>query len=111
VFIDAIGGKCTSPCEMSGSADDSIVDRGGLVADWKVGPVVVRPAIEALNDARQGRTLGNDEWFDKLGAEQASCAFATVEARTSTRRSMSSPERVDMLRVLQHVRHFTSQLT
>ena len=51
-----------------------------VLADWKVGPVAVRPAAEALSDARQGRALGNVESFDELGAGQGPSAFAAVDA-------------------------------
>ncbi|MEU7713261.1 hypothetical protein ACIA8B_25560 [Micromonospora chalcea] len=50
-----------------------------VLADWKVGPVAVRPAAEALSDARQGRALGNVESFDKLGAGQGPSAFAAAD--------------------------------
>jgi hypothetical protein len=81
------------------------------LADWKVGPVVVRPAAEALNNARQGRALSNVEWFDELIAEQKSGAFATVEAADLDAAIDLVAQAVDVLRVLQHVRYFTSQLT
>ncbi|MFD6610588.1 hypothetical protein ACFWD1_17060 [Micromonospora chalcea] len=50
-----------------------------VLADWKVGPVAVRPAAEALSDARQGRALGNVESFDELGAGQGPSAFAAAD--------------------------------
>ncbi|MFD6713615.1 hypothetical protein ACFWDB_06940 [Micromonospora chalcea] len=50
-----------------------------VLADRKVGPVAVRPAAEALSDARQGRALGNVEWFDELGAGQGPSAFAAAD--------------------------------
>jgi hypothetical protein len=81
------------------------------LTDWKVGPVTIRPATEALNHARQGRTVDNVEWFDKLVAEQASGVFAMVEAGDLDAAIDLVAQAVDLLRVLQHVRHFTSELT
>jgi hypothetical protein len=82
-----------------------------VLADWKVGPVVVRPAAEAMTDARLGRTLGDLEWFDKLVGEQAAGAFAMVETGDFDAAIDLVAQAVDVLRVLQHVRHFTSLLT
>ena len=62
-------------------------------------------------DARLGRTLGDLEWFDKLVGEQASGAFAMVETGDFDAAIDLVAQAVDVLRVLQHVRHFTSLLT
>ncbi|UFN96770.1 hypothetical protein [Micromonospora aurantiaca] len=82
-----------------------------VLADWKVGPVAVRPAAEALSDVRQGRALGSVEWFDELGAGQGPSAFAGVDAADLDAAIDLVAQAVDVLRVLQHVRYFTSELT
>jgi hypothetical protein len=79
-------------------------------ADWAIGPVFVRPAAEALKDARDGQEWGVDR-IEKVVAEQASGAIAVVVADDIDTALDLISQAIDVLRVLQHVRHFTSQLT
>lgn len=79
-----------------------------MPADWKVGPVVVRPAADAWRDAQQGRASGNVAWLDEHVAEHAT--FAVVDANDRDEAIDLVAQAVDVLRVFQHVRHFTSPL-
>jgi hypothetical protein len=79
-------------------------------ADWAIGPVVVRPAAEALNDLRDAQPWGVDR-LEKVVAEQVSGAIAVVVADEIDAALDLISQAVDVLRVLQHVRHVTSQLT
>jgi ribosome modulation factor len=81
-----------------------------VLTDWKVGPVVVGPAAVVANGARQGLALSNVEWFDKVVAEQGSGTLASVEAGDLDAAIDLVAQAVDVLRVFQHVRHFTSEL-
>lgn len=81
-----------------------------VLTDWNVGPVVVGPAAVVSNDVRQRRALSNVEWFNEAVAELRSDACAMVEAANLDAAIDLVAQAVDVLRVLQHVRHFTSKL-
>jgi hypothetical protein len=85
------------------------IDGLTMPADWKVGPVLVRPAADAWRDARQGRASGNSAWLDKRAAEHTT--FAVVDANDRDEAIDLAAQAVDVLRVFQHVRYFTSPLT
>jgi hypothetical protein len=80
-----------------------------MPADWRVGPVVVRPAADAWRDAQQGRAPGKVAWLDKQAAEHTT--FGVVDANDRDEAVDRVAQAADVLRVFQHVRHFTSPLT
>lgn len=82
-----------------------------VLTDWKVGPVIVRPVTTASDDAQQGTALRHDERFDSLVAEQRAGAFAQAEADDLDGAIDLVAQAVDVLRVLQHVRHYEYLVT
>ncbi|GAA1550083.1 hypothetical protein GCM10009804_03340 [Kribbella hippodromi] len=82
-----------------------------ILTDWEVGAVTVRPAAEALEYVLHGRPAATVEWFDSFATEQTPTAFGMVEANDLDSAIDLVAQAVDLLRVFQHVRYFTSPLT
>jgi hypothetical protein len=79
--------------------------------DWKVGPVVIGPTSVVTDAVRQRSAPSSAEWFDERVAEFGSDACAMVEAVDRDAAIDLVVQAVDVLRVLQHVRHFKMELT
>lgn len=79
--------------------------------EWKVGPVVIGPASVVTDAVRQQKAPSSAEWFNERVAELGSGACAMVEAVDRDAALDLVAQAVDVLRVLQHVRHFKMELT
>src|SRR5687768_973572 len=110
-------GQC--PCGNQGPATDRsmtmfAVPIQGLTvaAAWDVGPIAVRPATEAIKELQQG-AAGRPAapWFFDTVEEMKAGAFAYVNADDFDEALVLVTQAVDVLRVFQHARHYTTELT
>lgn len=82
------------------------------VARWDVGPVAIRPATDVLEEFRRGAEAHPESsWFFDVIDEIKSGAFAEVDAPAFDDALVLVTQAVDVLRVFQHARHYTTQLT
>lgn len=79
---------------------------------WTIGPVVVRPSddVRAELDREFGDRPGREP-FEELLAEQQAGAIADLDAADHDHAIDVVAKAVDVLRVFQHVQHWTSALT
>jgi hypothetical protein len=87
------------------------IDGLTVVADWVVGPVVFRPSADVLLEIEPDPTRNRVEGFHRLVDERSTGAFAQVDAADIDEAIDLVAQAVDVLRVFQHVRHFTTILT
>ena len=79
--------------------------------DWNVGPVVVIPTDRAMVELDDLDLPGDPSGFRSAVEAQRAGAIAKVHATDHDRAIDLVAGAVDVLRVFQHVRHFTTQLT
>lgn len=79
-------------------------------SEWNVGPVVVGSLSAAKDAAQRSWTLDHD-WIEERFAEFGSTSCAVVQVADLDMAIDLVAQAVDVLRVFQHVRHFTSELT
>jgi hypothetical protein len=81
-------------------------------AEWSVGPVRVRPADAVLQELRTspGPANGFDR-FETLVTDVRAGAVAEVDASELEDAVGTVAQAVDVLRMFQHVRHYTTKLT
>ena len=80
--------------------------------DWTVGPVRVRPVDDALAELRGDHEANRtDDWFDDLVQEHKTGALAYADAPDIGNAIALVSQAVDVLRLYQHVRYWTTQLT
>jgi hypothetical protein len=80
--------------------------------EWSVGPVRVRPAANVSSELRGGApSKSRQQWFDDAVRDLHAGAFAEVSAEDLDGALGLVSQAVDILRVFQHVRHYTTRLT
>lgn len=79
---------------------------------WDVGPVRLRPAAEVLPELRTASGAAwRGDWFEEKVESASLTTFGDVGAENFDDAFDHVALAVDVLRVLQHVRHYTTQLT
>lgn len=79
--------------------------------DWVVGPVSVMPVDLAIEELGAAARAGDRDFFKSQSEAQGAGAIAKVESVDHDGAIDLVAQAVDLLRVFQHVRYFTSHLT